>query len=122
MNDKDPEKKEKPEGHVSGWPILITIGTIIILGLVAGEVDKESPGSGGKVFGWFFGVGALLVFLNIIWSSTIKGIGQNIWGLIKAIVGLLIAAFVLASIGKGCSFGSDITPGSEYAFPDNIRR
>lgn len=123
MNDKNPDEKNgKREGLASVWPVLISIGTIIILSLVAQEVEKESPGSGRKVFGWFFGIGALLVFLNIIWSSTLKGIGQNMLSVIKAIAGFLIAAFVLAGIGKGCSSGSDIEPATENAFPDNIRR
>ena len=112
---------EKPTRETF-WPGLLGLGSLALLVYVAGEVDKHSPGAGRSLIGWVFGLGALGIFLNIIWARNVKDTVKNFVGLMKGALQTFLAILLVAGIGY-CSGGvRSLDSGVLGDLPDNVRK
>lgn len=116
-----PPEKDKNSKRESIWPpILFVCGLFAVL-YVAQLFEDSSSGAGRKFFVWFMGIGALLIFFNIIWGPSLRETMANLKGVSKAILGVLLALLVIGGISQ-CTGGSGTEGNGLGGVPDNIRR
>lgn len=119
MSEPD-DKKPKGESGASIWPPVLFVCGIVAVLFVAQQFEDSSAGTGRKFLGWFVGIGALLIFLNIIWGSTFRETLANLKGITKAILGFFVAVMIVGGIGQ-CSGGGSSGDGLG-GVPDNWRK
>jgi hypothetical protein len=104
--DKYP-RTNSPSNSSSIWPPLAGFGGIVLLVVVAGAIDKNTPGGGRTFIGWVVGLGALGIFLNIVVGRTVKQTKENVTELIRNVALTFLGIFLLGGIGFCSSeFGS----------------
>jgi hypothetical protein len=114
-------KAEPPKNSTFWSPILFIAGVGLLL-YIADQVDKNSPGAGRLVVGWTFGLGALGIFLNIVWGPTIKDVGKNLTDFMKALAWTALGLAIFAGIGN-CSGGLNSSPADGLGgVPDQVRK
>ena len=119
MNDPEDEKSNRAAGE-SLWPLVLFLCGIAAVLFVAQQFEDWSAGTGRMFLGWFVGIGALLIFLNIIWGSTFRETLSNLKGITKAIFGLFVVVMIIGGIGQ-CS-GSGSSGNGLGGVPDNWRK
>lgn len=101
----EPESKtSKDESEASLWPPVLFVFGIFAVLFVAQQFEDSGAGTGRKFLVWFFGIGAFLIFLRIVWGSTFRETLSNLKFITKAILGFVVAVMIIGGVGQ-CSGG-----------------
>jgi len=119
MSSEEPPKKTE---SAPLWPAVVCFGAILLAVFVSGEFDKESPGTGRMVLGWFFGIGAACLFLWLIWGRSASETASNGYKVFKGAITFIVVSLVLGGLLQ-CSGIATSTDGRGIGdVPDNVRR
>ena len=107
----------KRERGTAWWVYVLGYGAIAPLFYIADVMNKSSAGTGTSLLLGVFGLGALGIFLNIIWGASAKETGTNLLTVIKWVCVICVASFVLVGLGRFTGCDGDVP-----SLPENIRR